>query len=66
MLVFSKSLTTRLKKTNDKSEIIKEGISKIDLSRGVWVLVNYDNVKFPSKIVSIIASKFELSLIFDI
>ena len=38
---------------NDEGKIIREGIYEIELSKGDWVLVNYDNVKIPGKIESV-------------
>ena len=34
---------------NNEGEIIRESISETELSRGDWVLVNYDNVNKSEK-----------------
>ena len=57
-------MATRLKKTtiNDEGDIIREGISEIELSRGDWVLVNYDNMTFPGEMVNIVANESEMNV----
>ena len=56
-------MATRLKKTmiNDEGDIIREGISEIELSRGDWVLVNYDMI-FPGEMVNIVANESEMNV----
>ena len=47
---------------NDEGKTIGESISEMELSRGDWVLVNYDNVKFPDEIVNAVANEFKVNV----
>ena len=40
----------------------KAYMNRIELSRRDWVIVNYDNVKFPGEIVNIVANEFEVNV----
>ena len=63
MLVFFKSLTTRLKKTMIKVKLSEKAyMNRIELSRRDLVIVNYDNVKFPGEIVNIVANELEVNV----
>ena len=63
MLVFFKSLTTRLKKTMIKVKLSEKAyMNRIELSRRGWVIASYDNVKFPCEIVNIVANEFEANV----
>ena len=63
MLVFFKSLTTRLKKTMIKVKLSEKAyMNRIELSRRDWVIVNYDNVKFPGEIVNVVANELEVNV----